>query len=634
MTERSKTDKAKINDPLIGKKIGEDFEILDLIGIGGMSTVYKIKRLSDRKELAGKTLRNPDSISTKRFEHEVKIHTKLKHENIVEAIDCITDPYTDQSFFLMEYIEGYSLSQLLNETGYFKEDRALINFFRQISAALSYSHSEGVLHRDIKPGNIFMLFNEDDNENPFTVKMIDFGLAKVETEMQRITKTGMVIGSPTYMSPEQCMGRKLDSRADVYSLGALLFTLTTGDVPYKDKDVIKVFEKHCDPNIRPASISTHNKDLNALNQLDTIIQTAMQTDPRKRFNTVGEMLNAFEFWYECVESGSYEKKLDPEDFIKEENIPESEIDSEDAYQDELVALLKLIQSPKKSSKTAENEKVEQVDELNQNVKTERHKEKHQQSVFIKSKKESGARPQVDSERQEIEEEVIASGEHKSNTSDADFGTIASKVEENFDKAALNRIGVSKPLEQADSQSQNDVETYDSNLRYSHSSYTESTTDATTSMVSIMFLIIGLLALVAGGFFFYSQINTPSEEDLNNPAKFHKPPPANSTKKAKPESNKNAGKIPNLSGAWSSDFGPVEIKQKGRIITGTWSAQNQGTGTFRGKYNPQTSILKVSYFQPWDKATGNAQFKYDFDTKTLRGRWTHISGEVGTWTLLR
>ncbi len=291
---------SKGSDPLVGTFV-ESYEILGLVGEGGMAKVYRARQLSTDRFVALKTLtfQEPDAMA--RFALEIQLHSKLNHRNIVQALDCVRDK-AGHVYFVMEYLAGISLGQVIRQHGRVVDEFDIHSILTQICAALAHAHQRGVIHRDLKPANV--VFLEQDGE--IEVKIVDFGIAKVQEEIQRLTKTGVVVGSPAYMSPEQCLGQDLDPRADVYALGILAYELITGTHPYPEANVMKLMQAHCTPERRPAPIYTHVPNLKGVKALDDIVQAAMETETDKRFQTIEQMAAAIDVWCNAIREGKDE----------------------------------------------------------------------------------------------------------------------------------------------------------------------------------------------------------------------------------------------------------------------------------------------------------------------------------------
>ncbi|HWO10422.1 MAG TPA: protein kinase [Polyangiaceae bacterium] len=230
---------------LIGQVLGGRYRVTSLLGEGGMGAVYRAEHTELKKPVALKVL-NQEMAShreaAKRFEREAMVSAQIQHPNVVSATDSGRLP--DGSLYLvLEYIAGHSLRQLLEREKQLPPTRALW-IGAQIADALGAAHREGVVHRDLKPGNV-MLLAED---QPETVKVLDFGLARVNgespSEGEPLTRTGSVFGTPEYMSPEQARGEVVDHRADLYALGVILYELLSGKQPFVAPELVAILIKH------------------------------------------------------------------------------------------------------------------------------------------------------------------------------------------------------------------------------------------------------------------------------------------------------------------------------------------------------------------------------------------------------
>lgn len=269
--------------PLIGAEtiIAERYQILSTIARGGMGVVYKAKHLALNRLVAVKVLpvAADDLASYQRFEHEAHSVARLNHPNIVSVYDY--GQMDDGSpFLVMEYIEGLSLSKLLRQDGCLEPGRAAY-LISQICDGLNCAHEQSLIHRDLKPANI-LLAKIGGNE---IAKLIDFGLAKRFVENQQMTETGALLGTPIYMSPEQCRGENTDARSDIYSLGCVLFEMVTGQPPLKGDSHISTVFKHLNevPNFEHPSLDP---------QLKLILAKCLHKLPENRFSSVIELKQA------------------------------------------------------------------------------------------------------------------------------------------------------------------------------------------------------------------------------------------------------------------------------------------------------------------------------------------------------
>ncbi|MBZ0186788.1 MAG: serine/threonine protein kinase, partial [Candidatus Obscuribacterales bacterium] len=275
----------------IGSVICKDYEIREIIGEGGMAVVYKVRKISTGQIIAGKTLRFVEKALTERFLREIEIHTRLMHKNIVAPVEFAMTA-TGQAFFFMELLSGTSLEDVFARYGRIRRAIDIADILIQICQALSYAHSKGIVHRDIKPGNVIVNMSKEG----VSVKVVDFGLAKLYEDLQRITKTGQVLGSPVYMSPEQCMGLTLDPRSDVYSLGILAYEMITGVLPYDGSSPVALMEQHCNPDKMPVPVQSKRVEMEGAKQANMIIFRALQSEPDSRFQSADQMRQAWLAW--------------------------------------------------------------------------------------------------------------------------------------------------------------------------------------------------------------------------------------------------------------------------------------------------------------------------------------------------
>lgn len=279
-------------DPLIGLCLANDYLILDRLGAGGMAIVYKAKQLKTDRIVALKTLRERDANIMERFYREVQTLSKLKHNNIVEALDCIRTDAT-HTFLVMEYVEGDTLETLLRTKGRVESASDIAVILSQVCDALEHAHQQRIIHRDLKPANIVIM---SDEWSGITAKVLDFGIAKLQDDMQKLTSEGQALGSPLYMSPEQCMGLEITPASDVYSMGILSYQLITGELPYRSSKMLEIMSAHCSPDVWPQPIFEIRPDLPGVNQLNQIIFKALSTKLEERYQTIGEFGKAISSW--------------------------------------------------------------------------------------------------------------------------------------------------------------------------------------------------------------------------------------------------------------------------------------------------------------------------------------------------
>ncbi|MCW5822358.1 MAG: protein kinase [Cyanobacteria bacterium TGS_CYA1] len=219
--------------------IAERYEIIATIGAGGVGTVYKVFDPLLKKSFAIKVLqRNSDGAKAARLQREAMSAGKLNHPHICR-IDNFGQTEDGSPYMVMEYLEGRDLGDILKDEGALELSRAL-EIAIQVSGALAYAHQYGVIHRDLKPANVLLL---KDSSQVF-VKLLDFGVAKDETQSGEITQKGVIVGSPLYMSPEQIKGEETGAASDIYSFGCMLFEILTGEPPFKTNSVVETFSEH------------------------------------------------------------------------------------------------------------------------------------------------------------------------------------------------------------------------------------------------------------------------------------------------------------------------------------------------------------------------------------------------------
>ena len=221
---------------IVGTIIADRYHVLKKLGEGGMGTVYLAEHVKMGRKSAVKVM-NPgmvnDADAISRFNREAANASKISHTNVASVYDF--GETTDGLIYLaMEFVEGPALTKIIEQNGALAPLRAA-DITRQASEALAVAHDMGIVHRDLKPDNIMIAKNRDGSD---CVKVVDFGIAKAaNNEAQKVTKTGLVVGTPEYMSPEQLAGDKLDGRSDIYSLALVAFAMMTGKLPFPGETV-------------------------------------------------------------------------------------------------------------------------------------------------------------------------------------------------------------------------------------------------------------------------------------------------------------------------------------------------------------------------------------------------------------
>ena len=265
-------------DPLIGRIIEGKYQLAALLGKGGMSVVYRARRVRIGDDVAVKILIGKfvkDDAALARFRREARAAAMLHHPNVITIHDFgEADDELAPAFIVMEFVRGTPLRDLLASEGHFPVERAL-RMMRGICAGVGAAHRQGVVHRDLKPENILVVAPDDDYEFE-SVRVVDFGLAKLLADADSAHNV-RVMGTPFYMSPEQCMGEPLDTRSDVYSLGAMFYELVSGNRPFGGETVSGVISKHLYDSPAPLPPS-----LGIPRRVSAAIMQALAKDPDER----------------------------------------------------------------------------------------------------------------------------------------------------------------------------------------------------------------------------------------------------------------------------------------------------------------------------------------------------------------
>jgi serine/threonine protein kinase len=280
-----------------GELIDGRYEIIGTLGSGGFGAVFKARhRLLDRI-VALKILNDEltaGSEAEARFEREALLISSLLHRNLVRFYGY--GVWNSAPYMVMEYLQGTSLEEYLGSSA-LPLPRAL-DLIKQVCEGLACAHANGVVHRDLKPGNIMVIENEDGHE---TIKIIDFGLAKTLSRFgpssQKLTAEGFAVGSVLYMSPEQCLGKSVDNRTDIYALGCTLHAALTGSSPFTDQHSVVVMHKQVAE--APVALDQSRPDLEFPSGLQNILNKSMAKDPDDRYQTVEE----FRHDIELIEQG-------------------------------------------------------------------------------------------------------------------------------------------------------------------------------------------------------------------------------------------------------------------------------------------------------------------------------------------
>jgi serine/threonine protein kinase len=274
---------SKAPEGLLGLTIDGRYRVEALLGEGGMGLVYRVTHTRLNKPLAIKVLRRENTKDPEvlaRFRREAESASGIGNQHIVDIHD-FGELDDGSTYFVMECLEGLDLIDAIDVDQRMPESRA-IHIGTQLCRALGAAHDAGIVHRDLKPENVFLIRRNDTED---FVKVLDFGIAKVANGPKRLTRDGEVLGTPHYMSPEQCEGDGVDHRTDIYALGVLLYEMVTGHVPH-DADTMmgiltkQMYEEPIPPKVRVPQISE---------QLEELIMRCLEKKPERRYQTMHEI---------------------------------------------------------------------------------------------------------------------------------------------------------------------------------------------------------------------------------------------------------------------------------------------------------------------------------------------------------
>ncbi len=276
-----------------GTRLAGRYQIGRLVGGGGMSQVYVGRHETIQRPVAIKVLTRtwcdqPDVVA--RFLHEARASSRVQHENIVEVTDFGEDD-SGRPFMVMEYLDGEDLGETLIREGPFTWERAR-PMLLQLLAALQAAHDEGVIHRDIKPENVFRISRMGSDDY---IKVLDFGIAKV-FEGDGLapgtpqTLDGQVLGTPAYMSPEQCVGTDLDRRSDLYAVGVIAFQMLTGQTPFESRSPVDLMRMHVYEPV--PSMASVDPDLDLHGPFEPVVRKALAKHPDERYQSAWDFAEA------------------------------------------------------------------------------------------------------------------------------------------------------------------------------------------------------------------------------------------------------------------------------------------------------------------------------------------------------
>jgi serine/threonine protein kinase len=288
-------------DPFVGQLIGERYRVIKRIGEGGMGMVYLAEHEAIEKKLAIKVLKDQyaqreDVVA--RFQQEAKSASRVKHEGVLEVFDF--GRTLDHRFYIaMELLDGRDLAFVLEKEQRLVPMRA-VRIAVQVARALTAAHQKGIVHRDLKPENIFVRVGDDGREY---IKIVDFGIAQLRAEGEdasdpnakvqgrKLTKTGMIFGTPEYMSPEQASGKSIDQRVDIYALGIIMFEMLAGRTPFQGETFMAILTAHLtEPT--PSLSATAQGGFVCSPELEVVVQKALAKKPDDRYKSMNELVDA------------------------------------------------------------------------------------------------------------------------------------------------------------------------------------------------------------------------------------------------------------------------------------------------------------------------------------------------------
>jgi serine/threonine-protein kinase len=274
-------------DPLVGQQIDGRYEVVALLGEGGMGQVYEVRHVALDRRFAMKLLRRElarDEELAARFIDEAKATASIRHPNVVQITDFGELP-DGLPYFVMELLQGQTLGHVIKAGGPIPAARA-VRILEQVAAALAGAHAAGVVHRDLKPDNVFLVGGMAGGQASDDVRVVDFGAAKI-VGSSRVTRQGIVFGTPHYMSPEQASGQPVDLRADIYALGVIMYEMFTGRVPFEADTYMGVLTQHMFVQpVPPSQVSPAARELGALEQ---VTLTCLAKKPEERYASMTEL---------------------------------------------------------------------------------------------------------------------------------------------------------------------------------------------------------------------------------------------------------------------------------------------------------------------------------------------------------
>jgi eukaryotic-like serine/threonine-protein kinase len=292
-----------IADPGSDSALSDRYDSLELIGEGGMSAIYRARHKLMKRTVAIKLLHShfhnkPDTL--RRFQKEAEAISSMSHENVVHVFD-FGQLQHGQPYMVMSYISGKSLSETIKEEGPLELKRCL-TLFIQIGNGLEHAHKKRIVHRDLKPTNV-MLSRDDTGQEQAVI--VDFGIAKFMSEGEKtvadLTRTGAVIGSPHYMSPEQCLGQNIDVPSDIYSFGCLMYEALCGKPMFAGGSALETMHKHV--NEKPPLLPVINGNAALKAHMQAVIYHAVEKEPGRRYQTAADLVQDLRLIEDALQNG-------------------------------------------------------------------------------------------------------------------------------------------------------------------------------------------------------------------------------------------------------------------------------------------------------------------------------------------
>ncbi len=267
----------------IGAILDGRYEVKGLIGRGGMARVYLAEDVHTRRAVAVKILNRDiarDRVARERFLREIEVAASIGHPNVVQVLDAGERPGGGAPFIVLEFLHGESLGDLLRRDGHV-EDAFTVPMMARAASALAAAHRAGIIHRDVKPDNLFLV---GERGAPYSLKVVDFGMAKL-TEAASLSQTGMALGTLAYIAPEQALGDPVDARTDVYGLGVVIYRMVTGQLPFDAPQDPTLVAQHLFATPRRPLALKPSVDP----RLEAVILNAIRKRPENRYPTMAAL---------------------------------------------------------------------------------------------------------------------------------------------------------------------------------------------------------------------------------------------------------------------------------------------------------------------------------------------------------